>query len=67
MGSGVAVVRACCKEGSIGARVGIRARAGTKAGAGTRASSSKDVFIPSRMSLLLYGALSVVYSGEVGE
>jgi hypothetical protein len=67
MGSGVAVVGACCKEGGIGARVGIRARVGTGAGVGTRASSSKDVFVPSRISLLLYRALSIVYSGGVGE
>ena len=67
MGSGIAVVRACCKEGSISTRVGIRARAGTRAGAGTGASSSKDTFMPSKISLLLYRASSVIYSGGVGE
>ena len=38
---------------------------GGKVGIG--ASSDKDVFGPSRVPLLLYGALSIVYSGEVGE
>ena len=39
----------------IGGRVGIGA------------SSGKDVFRPSGVPLLLYGALSIVYSGGVGE
>jgi len=52
---------ACRKEGGIGSRVGI----GGKAGIG--ASSGKDAFRPSRVPLLLYGALSVVYSGGVGK
>ena len=39
----------------IGGRVGIGA------------SSGKDVFRPSRAPLLLHGALSIVYSGGVGE
>jgi len=34
---------------------------------GIGASSSKDVFGLSRVPLLLYGALSVVYSGGVGK
>src|SRR6266567_556414 len=39
----------------IGGRIGIGA------------SSSKDVFGPSRVPLLLHGASSIVYSGGVGE
>ena len=42
-------------------RVGI----GGKVGIG--ASSNKDVFRLSRVPLLLYRALSIVYSGGVGE
>jgi len=62
----VAVVRACregaCrKEGGISSRVGIGSRAGIGA------SSGKNAFRPSRVPLLLYGASSVVYSGEIGE
>jgi len=45
----------------VGVGVGISGRVGIGA------SSSKDVFRPSRAPLLLYGALSVVYSGGVGE
>jgi len=51
-GSSVAVVRVGV---GIGGRVGIGA------------SSCKDVFRPSRVPLLLHGALSMVYSGGVGE
>ena len=36
-------------------------------GVGIGASSGKDVFRPSRVPLLLHGALSIVYNGEVGE
>ena len=57
----MAIVRVYCKKGSIGTRVGI----GSKVGIG--ASSSKDTFRPSRVPLLLHRALSVVYSGGVGE
>jgi hypothetical protein len=64
MGSGVAVVGACCegacrKEGGIGGRVG----AGGGVGIGRRVG--KDAFRPSRVPL--HGASSVVYSGGVGE
>jgi hypothetical protein len=52
MGRGIAVVR-------VG--VGISGRVGIGA------SSSKDVFRLSRAPLLLYRALSIVYSGGVGE
>jgi hypothetical protein len=52
---------ACYKEGGISSRVGIGSRAGIGA------SSGKDAFRPSRVPLLLYGALSIVYSGGVGE
>ena len=34
---------------------------------GIGASSNKDVFRLSRVPLLLHGALSIVYSGGVGE
>jgi len=59
-GSSVAVVRACREKGGIGGRVGISGRVGIEA------SSGKDVF---RLygAPLLHGALSVVYSGGVGE
>ena len=52
---------ACCKEGGISSRVGIGGRVGIGA------SSVKDVFRLSRVPLLLYRALSIVYSGGVGE
>jgi hypothetical protein len=52
IGRGIAVVGV---EVGIGGRVGIGA------------SSNKDVFRLSRAPLLLYGALSIVYSGEVGK
>jgi len=61
MGSDVAVVRACREKGGIGSRVGIGGRVGIGA------SSGKDVFGPSGVLLLLHGALSIVYSGGVGE
>ena len=79
MGSSVAVAGACCKgacyegayhkEGSISGSVGISGRASSRAGGrvGIGASSSKDAFRPSRVPLLLYGALSIVYSGGVGK
>jgi len=52
---------ACRKGGGIGSRVGIGGRVGIGA------ISGKDVFRPSEVPLLLYGASSVVYSGGVGE
>jgi len=52
MGRGIAVVR-------VG--VGISSRVGIEA------SSSKNVFRLSRAPLLLYRALSIVYSGGVGK
>jgi hypothetical protein len=53
------------KTGRGMAVVGVGVGIGGKAGIG--ASSSKDVFGPSGAPLLLYGALSVVYSGGVGK
>ena len=41
--------------------MGISGRVGIEAGSG------KDVFRLSRVPLLLYGALSIVYSGGVGK
>jgi len=61
MGSNVAVVRACREKGGVSARVGISGRVGIGA------SSSKDLFRLFKVPLLLYGALSIVYSGGVGE
>jgi hypothetical protein len=58
---------ACRKEGSISGRVGIGGRVGINGRVGIGASSSKDAFRLSRVPLLLYGALSVVYSGGVGK
>ena len=52
---------ACHKEGSISSRVGIRGRVDIEA------SSSKDASRLSRVPLLLYRALSIVYSGGVGK
>ena len=52
---GACCKRACCKEGGINSRAGIGA------------SSDKDIFRPSRVPLLLYKALSIVYSGGVGK
>jgi hypothetical protein len=40
---------------------------GISGGIGIGASFSKDVFRPSRVPLLLYGASSIVYSGGVDE
>ena len=56
---------ACRKKGGISGSIGIGGRAGGRVGIG--ASSSKDAFRLSRVPLLLYGALSMVYSGGVGE
>ena len=53
MGCSVTEARACCKEGSIGAKVGIGAgagigaRVGIGAGVGIGASPSKNIFGPS--------------------
>ena len=55
-GSGVAVVKACRKEGGISGKVGIGDKVGIGGRAGIGASSGKDVFGP-----------SMVYSGGVGE
>jgi hypothetical protein len=52
---------ACYKEGGISGRVGIGGRVFIGA------SSSKDIFRLSRVPLLLYRALFIVYSGEVGK
>jgi 3-dehydroquinate synthetase len=51
------------KTGSGVAVVGV----GIGGRVGIGASSGKDVFGPFRMPILLYRALSIVYSGGVGE
>jgi hypothetical protein len=51
----------------IVSRVGIGGRVGIVSRVGIGASSGKDVFRLSRWPLLLYRALSIVYSGGVGE
>ena len=61
MGSNIAIVKAYHKKGNINTRVGIS----NKVGIG--ASSSKDIFGLSKVPLLLYRALSIVYSKGVGE
>jgi len=45
----------------------IRVEVGISSRVGIGASSSKDVFRPFRAPLLLYRALSILYSGGVGE
>ena len=67
MGSNIAIIRAYYKKGGISGRVGIRGRVGISGRVGIEASSSKDAFRLSRVPLLLYGALSIIYSGGVGE
>jgi hypothetical protein len=47
--------------------VGAYARVGIGGRADIGASPSKDAFRPSKVPLLLYRALSIVYSGGVGE
>jgi len=66
-GSGIAVVGACREKGGIGGRVGIGGKVGISGRVGIGASSSKDVFRLSRLPLLLYRALSIVYSEGVGK
>ena len=45
----------------------VRVGVGIGGRVGIGASPNKDIFGPSRVTLLLYRALSVVYSGGVGE
>ena len=45
----------------------VRVGVGISGRVGIGASFSKDVFRLSRAPLLLYGALSIVYSGGVGK
>ena len=45
----------------------VRVGVGISGRVGIGASSGKDVFRPSGVLLLLYRALSIVYSGGVGE
>ena len=67
MGNNMAVVGAYRKKGGIGGRVGIRGKVSISGKAGIGASPSKDIFRLSRVTLLLYKASSIVYSGGVGE
>ena len=55
---------ACRKEGGISGRVDIDGRVGISSRVGIGACPGKDAFRP---SLLLHGALSMVYSGGVGK
>ena len=63
----MAVVGAYREKGGIGGRVGIRGRVGISSRVGIGASPGKDIFGPSRVTLLLHRALSVVYSKGVGK
>ena len=63
----MAVVRACREKGGISGRVGSSCRVYIGGRVGIGASSGKDVFRPYAVPLLLHGALSIVYSGGVGE
>ena len=80
MGSSMAIVRAYCegacykgacykgachKKGGISGRIGVGGRVGISGRVGIGTSSSKDVFRPSRVPLLLHRALSIVYSRGV--
>ena len=63
----MAVVRACREKGGISGRVGSGCRVYISSRVGIGASSSKDVFRLYIVPLLLYRALSIVYSGGVGK
>ena len=63
----MAVVGAYREKGGIGSRVGSGCRVYIGGRVGIGASSSKDVFGLYVVPLLLYRALSIVYSGEVGK
>ena len=67
MGSGMVVVGACHKKSGISSRVGSSCRVYIGGKVGIEASSNKDVFRLYIVPLLLYGALSVVYSRGVGK
>ena len=72
----MAVVGACCegaccegacrKEGGISSKVGVGGRIGIGGRVSIGVSSGKDAFRPSGVPLLLYKALSIVYSKGVG-
>ena len=66
-GSNVAIVGAYREKGSISGKVGIKNRVGIGGKVGIRVSPNKDIFGPSRVTFLLYRALSVVYNKGVGE
>ena len=63
----MAVVGAYYKKGGISGRVGSNCRVYIGGRVGIGASSGKDVFRLYIVPLLLHGALSIVYSGGVGE
>ena len=66
-GNNIAIVGAYYEKGGISSRVGIRGKIGISSKIGIGASPSKDIFGPSRVTLLLHRASSVVYSRGVGE
>ena len=66
-GSNIAIVGAYYKKGGISSRVGIKGRVVIGGRVGIGASPSKDVFRLFKVPLLLYRALSIVYSEEVGK
>ena len=61
MGSDVVIVGAYYKKSGISNRVGIGGRVGIGVSLG------KNIFGPFRVTLLLYRALSIVYSGGVNK
>ena len=66
-GSNIAVIGAYREKGGIGSRISTGGRVYISSKIGIGASSSKDVFRLYRVPPLLYRALSIVYSGGVGE
>ena len=61
IGSGITIVRAYCKKGSINNKVCISSKIGI------RASFNKNIFRLYKVPFLLYRALSIVYSGKVSK
>ena len=66
-GSNVAIVRAYHRKNSISGKVGIGGGVGISSRVDIEASPGKDIFRPSRVTLLLHRALSVVYNRGVNK